>query len=140
MQLFMQLDSEDHLGYLFGDAGIAHLTYCPNHPKSWLSAGRAGDASSMSQGAATHAHTRHLRRRSRRCQAYIRHPLALTGFGPTLSDWQSDGCVDHVVRRSANGPYASGIAMEERQLARSPHAGEPRKDLTRAPRAPDPRT
>ena len=33
MQLLLQVDSEDNLPYMFGDAGCAHLTYCPNHPE-----------------------------------------------------------------------------------------------------------
>ena len=33
MHLLFQLDSEDHLPYMFGDVGCGHLTQCPNHPK-----------------------------------------------------------------------------------------------------------
>lgn len=32
MNLLLQIDSEDNLPYMFGDAGCAHLTFCPNHP------------------------------------------------------------------------------------------------------------
>ena len=32
MELFFQLDSEDHLDYMFGDSGCAHVTRCKNHP------------------------------------------------------------------------------------------------------------
>lgn len=32
MALLLQVDSEDNLDYMFGDAGCAHLTYCPKHP------------------------------------------------------------------------------------------------------------
>lgn len=33
MQLLMQLASEDHLPYMFGDMGIGHITQCPQHPE-----------------------------------------------------------------------------------------------------------
>jgi uncharacterized protein DUF1963 len=33
MNLLVQIDSDDHLPYMFGDRGCAHLTYCPNHPR-----------------------------------------------------------------------------------------------------------
>lgn len=33
MKLFMQIDSHDHLDYMFGDTGCAQLTYCPQHPR-----------------------------------------------------------------------------------------------------------
>jgi len=33
MELLIQIDSEDHLPYMFGDAGCAHLTQCRNHPQ-----------------------------------------------------------------------------------------------------------
>lgn len=32
MELVFQLDSEDHLDYMFGDTGCAHVTRCKNHP------------------------------------------------------------------------------------------------------------
>lgn len=32
MELFLQVDSEDNLPYMFGDAGCAHLTQCREHP------------------------------------------------------------------------------------------------------------
>lgn len=32
MELLLQVDSEDNLDYMFGDAGCAHVTYCPQHP------------------------------------------------------------------------------------------------------------
>jgi uncharacterized protein YwqG len=32
MALLMQIDSEDNLDYMFGDAGCAHLTQCRKHP------------------------------------------------------------------------------------------------------------
>lgn len=32
MEIFLQLDSEDNLSYMFGDAGCAHLTQCREHP------------------------------------------------------------------------------------------------------------
>jgi uncharacterized protein YwqG len=32
MKLIFQLDSEDNLDYMFGDAGIAHVTQCEKHP------------------------------------------------------------------------------------------------------------
>lgn len=35
MHLLLQIDSEDNLPYMFGDAGCAHLTYCPNHPETF---------------------------------------------------------------------------------------------------------
>lgn len=31
MALVMQIDSEDHLPYMFGDVGCGHLTQCPEH-------------------------------------------------------------------------------------------------------------
>lgn len=31
MQLVLQIDSEDHLPYMFGDVGCGHLTQCPEH-------------------------------------------------------------------------------------------------------------
>ena len=31
MRHVLQLDSEDHLPFMFGDAGIGHLTQCPEH-------------------------------------------------------------------------------------------------------------
>jgi hypothetical protein len=31
MRHVFQLDSEDHLPFLFGDAGTGHLTQCPQH-------------------------------------------------------------------------------------------------------------
>ncbi|HEY9841948.1 MAG: DUF1963 domain-containing protein [Candidatus Sericytochromatia bacterium] len=31
MQMVIQIDSEDHLPYMFGDVGCAHLTQCPEH-------------------------------------------------------------------------------------------------------------
>ncbi len=31
MQMVMQIDSEDHLPYMFGDVGCGHLTQCPTH-------------------------------------------------------------------------------------------------------------
>lgn len=33
MELVMQIDSEDHLPYMFGDLGCGHLTQCPKHPE-----------------------------------------------------------------------------------------------------------
>jgi hypothetical protein len=32
MELLFQLDSEDHVPFMFGDAGCGHLTRCPEHP------------------------------------------------------------------------------------------------------------
>lgn len=32
MRLVFQLDSEDHVPFTFGDAGIGHITQCPTHP------------------------------------------------------------------------------------------------------------
>lgn len=32
MELVFQLDSEDHLPHMWGDAGVAHVTRCPDHP------------------------------------------------------------------------------------------------------------
>jgi hypothetical protein len=32
MELLFQLDSEDHVPYMFGDAGCGHVTRCPDHP------------------------------------------------------------------------------------------------------------
>lgn len=32
MRLVFQVDSEDHVPYMFGDAGCGHLTQCPTHP------------------------------------------------------------------------------------------------------------
>lgn len=32
MQFLFQIDSEDNLPFMFGDAGCAHLTQCKNHP------------------------------------------------------------------------------------------------------------
>lgn len=32
MHLLFQVDSEVNVPYMFGDAGIGHLTQCPNHP------------------------------------------------------------------------------------------------------------
>ncbi|WP_299176531.1 hypothetical protein [uncultured Neptuniibacter sp.] len=34
MDLLFQIDSEDNLPYMFGDAGSAHITQCPNHPET----------------------------------------------------------------------------------------------------------
>ena len=31
MRLVFQLDSEDHVPYMFGDSGIGHITQCPTH-------------------------------------------------------------------------------------------------------------
>lgn len=31
MRLVFQLDSEDHVPYMFGDCGIGHITQCPDH-------------------------------------------------------------------------------------------------------------
>lgn len=31
MELVFQLDSEDHLPFMFGDAGCGHITQCPEH-------------------------------------------------------------------------------------------------------------
>ena len=33
MTLLFQIDSEDNLPYMFGDAGCGHITYCPTHPR-----------------------------------------------------------------------------------------------------------
>jgi uncharacterized protein YwqG len=33
MSLLLQVDSEDNLEYMFGDAGCAHLTFCTEHPR-----------------------------------------------------------------------------------------------------------
>ena len=33
MELLFQVDSEDHLPYMFGDVGTAHVTQCPAHRK-----------------------------------------------------------------------------------------------------------
>jgi uncharacterized protein YwqG len=32
MHLVFQIDSEDHLPHMFGDAGCGHITQCPSHP------------------------------------------------------------------------------------------------------------
>lgn len=32
MELIFQIDSEDHLPFMFGDLGTGHLTRCPKHP------------------------------------------------------------------------------------------------------------
>lgn len=32
MEVLFQVDSEQNLPYMFGDAGIGHVTQCPNHP------------------------------------------------------------------------------------------------------------
>jgi hypothetical protein len=32
MRFLFQVDSEDNLPYMFGDAGCGHITYCPTHP------------------------------------------------------------------------------------------------------------
>jgi hypothetical protein len=32
MHLLFQIDSEDNLPYMFGDAGCGHITQCPKHP------------------------------------------------------------------------------------------------------------
>lgn len=32
MQLLLQLDSEDNIPYMFGDAGCGHIMQCPKHP------------------------------------------------------------------------------------------------------------
>ncbi|MCI5192749.1 MAG: DUF1963 domain-containing protein [Candidatus Electrothrix sp. AU1_5] len=32
MQILFQIDSEDHLPYMFGDVGCGHITVCPRHP------------------------------------------------------------------------------------------------------------
>lgn len=32
MQLLFQVSSEDHVPFMFGDAGIGHITICPTHP------------------------------------------------------------------------------------------------------------
>jgi uncharacterized protein YwqG len=32
MALVFQLDSNDNLDFMFGDAGVAHVTQCPQHP------------------------------------------------------------------------------------------------------------
>jgi hypothetical protein len=31
MRLVFQVDSEDNVPHMFGDAGIGHLTQCPDH-------------------------------------------------------------------------------------------------------------
>jgi len=31
MSLVMQIDSEDHVPYMFGDCGVGHITQCPQH-------------------------------------------------------------------------------------------------------------
>ena len=31
MELLLQIDSEQNLPYMFGDAGIGHITQCPEH-------------------------------------------------------------------------------------------------------------
>jgi uncharacterized protein YwqG len=31
MQLVLQIDSEDHVPFMFGDGGCGHITQCPNH-------------------------------------------------------------------------------------------------------------
>lgn len=33
MQLVLQVDSEDNLPFMFGDAGCGHITQCPDHPE-----------------------------------------------------------------------------------------------------------
>ena len=33
MELLVQIDSEDHLDYMFGDLGCGHVTQCRNHPR-----------------------------------------------------------------------------------------------------------
>jgi hypothetical protein len=32
MELLVQVDSEDHVPYMFGDVGCGHVTRCPDHP------------------------------------------------------------------------------------------------------------
>jgi hypothetical protein len=32
MEHMLQIDSEDHVPYMFGDCGCGHVTRCPNHP------------------------------------------------------------------------------------------------------------
>jgi uncharacterized protein YwqG len=32
MALVFQLDSNDNLDFMFGDAGVAHVMQCPQHP------------------------------------------------------------------------------------------------------------
>ncbi len=34
MRLLFQIDSLDNLRYMFGDGGIAHVLYCPEHPRT----------------------------------------------------------------------------------------------------------
>lgn len=31
MRVVFQIDSEDHIPYMFGDSGIGHITQCPEH-------------------------------------------------------------------------------------------------------------
>ena len=31
MRLLFQVDSEDHVPFMWGDAGIGHITQCPTH-------------------------------------------------------------------------------------------------------------
>jgi uncharacterized protein YwqG len=33
MELVLQLDSEDNVPHMFGDAGLGHITQCPDHPR-----------------------------------------------------------------------------------------------------------
>lgn len=33
MKMLFQIDSEDNLPYMFGDAGCGHITYCEKHPR-----------------------------------------------------------------------------------------------------------
>jgi uncharacterized protein YwqG len=32
MKTIFQLDSQDHIDHMFGDAGVGHVTQCPTHP------------------------------------------------------------------------------------------------------------
>ena len=34
MRLVFQIDSEDHLPFMFGDMGTGHITQCPSHPNT----------------------------------------------------------------------------------------------------------
>ena len=33
MEVLFQLDSEDHVPFMFGDAGIGHISMCRSHPE-----------------------------------------------------------------------------------------------------------
>ena len=33
MEIVLQVDSEDNIPHMFGDAGCGHITQCPDHPQ-----------------------------------------------------------------------------------------------------------